>query len=252
MILIPNPWLFGHGDKTAKSRKTMGLRSQTRGAGSRSVPGWRLWAICRPSAVGTREGPGQPLIDAAQVIEVLAGQGSDGVPTHKVQRTDGTLLLLHLFLGAISFVHSFGQALYLADPLGHPHLFLLDQWCCWCPAGHLIARSPLPWASPASPPTQVRGRRRNQEVFGGVRGEAVAHLSGLGWEIRGLFPTVFSRGVLTHLLVSQVCRKVQITILLNLIPCWELYIDRLQWASACTPPAPFWVVYLANVLGAGL
>lgn len=146
------------------------------GSGLKSILGQRLCGIRGSPAEWAAEGPGQPLVDAVQVIDVLAGQRPDGVPAHQVLQTDRALGGLRF--APITFVHDSRRALKEADPStegqrrprrGRPRSAPLRT-----------PRSPCPRAVSVSPLAEGGWRPRDQAVVPCAGGEEVPHLSGLG------------------------------------------------------------------------
>ena len=146
------------------------------GSGLKSILGQRLRGIRGPPAEWAGEGPGQPLVDAVQVIDVLAGQRLDGVPDHQVLQTDRALGGLRF--APIPSVHVSRRALKEVDPS------MEGQRRPWRgrprPAPLWTPRSPCPRAVSVSPLEEGGWRPRDQAVVPGAGGEAVPHLSGLG------------------------------------------------------------------------
>ena len=138
----------------------MGPLQSHQGSGLKSVLEQRLRGVRGPPAERAGEGPGQPLVDAVQVIDMLAGQRPDGVPGHEVHQTDRALGGLRF--APIPSVHVSRRALNEADPPTEGQR--RSRRGCPRPAPLRTPRSPPP---PGRLRLSARGRGPETEGPGG-------------------------------------------------------------------------------------
>lgn len=154
----------------------MGPLQSHQGSGLKSVLKQRLRGVRGPPAERAGEGPGQPLVDAVQVIHMLAGQRPDEVPGHQVHQTDRALGGLRL--ASIPSVHVSRWALNEADPSTEGQR--RSRRGCPRPAPLRTPRSPRPRAVSASALSEGGRKPSDRPVVPGAGADAVPHLSGLG------------------------------------------------------------------------